>query len=130
MLIDHSKKTSPLQDVQNSPASVPVPIDRVGVRGVTLPLVACDRAQGRQHTVAEADLGVELPAAFKGTHMSRFVEALESFDGRLDYASLRRLLEDIKTRLDARKAYILLRFPYFLRKGAPATGSMGQVRYD
>ncbi len=119
-----------MEDVQSGPAQVAVPVDRVGVRGVTLPLVVRDKAQGRQHTVAEADLGVELPAAFKGTHMSRFVEALENFNEELDYASLKGLLEDIKSRLEARKAYVLFRFPYFMRKAAPSTGSTGLVRYD
>ena len=51
-----------MKDVQKGPAAVAVPIDRVGVRGITLPLVVRDRVQGRQHVVAEADLGVELPA--------------------------------------------------------------------
>jgi len=119
-----------MEDVQSGPAQVAVPIDRVGVRGVTLPLIVRDRAQGRQHTVAEADLGVELPADFKGTHMSRFVEVLENFNEELDYPSLKGLLESIKLRLEARKAYVLLRFPYFMRKAAPATGSSGLVRYD
>ena len=119
-----------MEDVQSGPAQVAVPVDRVGVRGVTLPLLVRDKAQEYQHTVAEADLGVELPAAFKGTHMSRFVEALENFDEELDYASFKELLEDIKARLEARKAYVLFRFPYFMRKEAPATGSTGLVRYD
>jgi len=119
-----------MEDVQKGPADVAVPIDRVGVRGMTLPLVVRDRALGRQHTVAEADLGVELPADFKGTHMSRFVEALENFNDELDYASLKHLLEDVKTRLEARKAYVMFRFPYFVRKAAPATGSLGIMRYD
>lgn len=119
-----------MEDVQSGPAQVAVPIDRVGVRGVTMPLLVRDRAKGTQHTVAEADLGVELPAAFKGTHMSRFVEALENFTDELDYRSLKGLLEDIKTRLEARKAYVLLRFPYFIRKPAPVTASHGLVRYD
>ncbi|MDR2727488.1 MAG: GTP cyclohydrolase FolE2 [Deltaproteobacteria bacterium] len=119
-----------MEDIQKGPADVAVPVDRVGVRGMTLPLVVRDRVQGRQHTVAEADLGVELPADFKGTHMSRFVEALENFNDELDYASLKHLLEDVKTRLEARKAYVLFRFPYFVRKAAPATGSFGIMRYE
>ena len=48
-----------MQDIQKKPALVPVPIDRVGVRGVTLPIVVRDRRQGRQHTVAQVDSGVD-----------------------------------------------------------------------
>ena len=60
-----------MEDVQNSPAPVALPIDRVGVKGLKLPLLVRDRAQGTQHTVANVDVSVDLPAAFKGTHMSR-----------------------------------------------------------
>lgn len=119
-----------MEDVQNSPAQVAMPIDRVGVKGLKLPLVVRDRAHGSQHTVATVDIGVDLPAAFKGTHMSRFVEVLEDWSEKLDYHSMKRLLETVKTRLNAHKAYALFRFPYFVRKNAPATDSSGLVWYE
>lgn len=119
-----------MEDVQNSPAQVAMPIDRVGLKNLKLPIVVSDRAQGRQHTVATVDIGVDLPAEFKGTHMSRFVEVLETWDEELDYRSMKCLLEDVKKRLDARKAFVLFRFPYFIRKKAPATGSPGLVCYE
>ena len=55
-----------MEDVQNSPAPVALPIDRVGVKGLKLPLLVRDRAQGTQHTVANVDVSVDLPAAFIG----------------------------------------------------------------
>lgn len=127
-------RPGPLMDMQNCPAEVPLPIDRVGIKEFRLPLVVRDRDQGRQHTVAMVDMGVDLPASFKGTHMSRFVEALETWREQnaeeLDFASLRRLLEDVLNRLSARKAYIQFRFPYFRVKTAPDSGSLGPVGYD
>lgn len=119
-----------MQDIQNTPASVPMPIERVGVNNLKLPLVVNDRASGTQHTVAQVDLGVNLPAAFKGTHMSRFVEALEDWDETLNYQSLKQLLQHIKERLDARKAYAHFKFTYFLRKPSPVTESSGIMGYD
>jgi GTP cyclohydrolase I len=104
-------------------------IDRVGIRGLELPLVVRDRAQGRQHTVARVDMGVELPSAFKGTHMSRFVEALENWGEEVNYHSVKRLLDDVKQRLKARRAYVLFCFPYFVRKQAPVSGCEGVVSY-
>ena len=118
-----------MEDVQNRPATVRLPIDCVGIRGLELPLVVRDRAQGRQHTVAKVDMGVELPSAFKGTHMSRIVEALENWGEEVNYRSVKLLLEDVKHRLDARRAYVLFRFPYFVRKAAPVSGSAGAVCY-
>ena len=119
-----------MEDVQNGPALVPLRIDRVGVQNLHLPMVVRDRSQGRQHTVAAVDMGVELPSAFKGTHMSRFVEALENWGEELSYQSMKRLLEDVKQRLEARRAYVLFKFPYFIRKVGPASGASGMVSYN
>ncbi len=119
-----------MEDVQNSPALVAMPIDHVGIRGLRFPLLVRDRVQGSQNTVALVDVAVDLPAAFKGTHMSRFVEALEGWTEELDYSAMKRLLEDVKQRLEARRACIVFHFPYFLRKAAPATGSPGTVPYS
>ncbi len=119
-----------MQDVQSAPAEVALSIDRVGVKHLMLPLVVRDRAQGVQHTVARVDLGVDLPAAFKGTHMSRFVEALENWKEELDYHSFKALLTDIRQRLSARKAYVVFRFPYFLKQASPKSGSPGWMSYE
>lgn len=93
-----------MEDVQSHTPTVPLNIDRVGVRELRLPLLVRDRARGSQQTVASVDLGVDLPSAFKGTHMSRFVEALEEWNEEISYQSVRRLLENIKERLGARRA--------------------------
>lgn len=119
-----------MEDVQSSPAQVPMRIDRVGVKELHLPMVVRDRRNGLQHTVAAVDFSVELPSAFKGTHMSRFVEALENWSEELSYQSMKRLLMDVKERLGARKAHVIFRFPYFVRKAAPVSGSSGLVCYN
>ncbi len=123
-----------LKDVQSAPSEVALDIDHVGVKNVRLPLVVKDRAQGRQHTVASVDMGVDLPSCFKGTHMSRFVEALEDWRERsreeLDYASMRRLLSDILSRLHARRARARFSFPYFITRQAPATSRPAPVCYQ
>ncbi len=119
-----------MEDVQMSPSQVAMAIDRVGVRDLRLPIVVRDRQKGAQHSVAQVDIGVDLPAEFKGTHMSRFVEALEGWSEDLHYDSMRNLLHDIKERLHARKAYALFRFPYFLVKQAPASGRGGLMDYQ
>lgn len=122
-----------LMDVQSSPSSVALDIDRVGIKHVELPLVVKDRDRGHQHTVASIDMGVDLPAAYKGTHMSRFVEALENWREasaeELDYASMKRLLSDVLTRLHAHRAYARFSFPYFRTRRAPVSGQSAPVRY-
>ncbi len=119
-----------MKDIQNDPADVRLHIDRVGVKNLQLPLVVRDRERGRQHTVAEVDLFVDLPSRFKGTHMSRFVETLGNWDEGLDPTSFRTLLEDVRTRLEARHAHIHFRFPFFVRQTSPASGAPGLMGYD
>lgn len=104
-----------MEDVQSHAPTVPLNIDRVGVRELRLPLLVRDRARGSQQTVASVDLGVDLPSAFKGTHMSRFVEALEEWNEEISYQSVRRLLENIKERLGARRAWARFSFGAALR---------------
>ena len=72
-----------------------ITIDRVGIRGLRYPirLIAND---GPQASIAEWELTVELDAERRGTHMSRFVEALsdwddEPFDGARDRVDAGRL---------------------------------------
>jgi GTP cyclohydrolase I len=100
------------------------------VKDFRLPLVVNDRRQGRQHTVARVDLGVELPAKFKGTHMSRFIEALEGWCEELSYQSIKNLLSDVKNRLAANKAYAVFRFTYFITKKAPVSGAESIIGYE
>lgn len=119
-----------MEDIQITMPVVPISIDRVGVKDLHLPIMVKDRTSGKQHTVALVDMGIELPSAFKGTHMSRFVEALENWGEELSYQSVKNLLEDVKHRLNAKHAYVVFKFPYFLRKNAPATGASGLVCYN
>lgn len=118
-----------MEDVQSGKPVVPMSIDRVGVKDLRLPIIVRHREKGTQHTVAKVSLSVDLPAQFKGTHMSRFVEALEGWAEELDYASFKKLLDDIVHRLDARSAHCRFVFPYFLRKTSPTSGAEGVMDY-
>jgi GTP cyclohydrolase I len=119
----------PLHDVQNGPAGVDMRIDRVGVTDLTRPLVVRDKSRGRQSTVARVDMSVDLPGTHKGTHMSRFVEALAQWPGELDLPALRGLLVDVRDRLDATSSHVRFTFPYFLEQTSPASGARGLMDY-
>jgi len=118
-----------MKDVQNDPAASPISIDRVGIKNIRLPFKVRDRGSGRQDTVADVELSVDLPARFKGTHMSRFVEALTSWKGELDYEGFKELVEDVRQRLSAKNAHLTFRFPYFVRKASPVSGASGIMDY-
>src|SRR5690349_15991115 len=99
-----------LVDVQSRPDTRGLPIDNVGVRDIRCPITVLDRADVSQHTVASVSLSVSLPHHFKGTHMSRFVEILESHRGELTLRTIPSLLDDMRHRLDAERARVEIRF--------------------
>src|SRR5687768_12752337 len=99
-----------------------VPIDRVGIRGLSWPITVWDRDHRYQHTVASIDAAVSLDADVKGTHMSRFVEVLSGTRTELSLGSLPGLLAETQRRLGSRVARLDIRFPYFLLRRAPVSG--------
>ncbi len=118
-----------MEDVQSRKAAIALDIDRVGVKDLKLPLKVRQRGDSIQHTVATVELSVDLPAAFKGTHMSRFVEALEDWSEELDYRAFKRLLTDVAERLSAERAWVRFCFPFFIDKPAPQSGRRGLMDY-
>jgi GTP cyclohydrolase FolE2 len=75
-------------------------------------------------------MSVGLAAATKGTHMSRFVELLDSQTQPLDQRRFKRLLPEMLARLDARFGEIEMRFPYFVTKTAPVSRIQSRLDYD
>lgn len=121
--------SSPLKDTQNERDYRRVPIDRVGVKNLRFPLRVRDRDHTEQSTVAVVTLAVDLPQHYKGTHMSRFVEILHSHGHVLTVSDVACMPRELMKRLDAQKAHVELRFPYFRTKKAPATGAEGLLDY-
>jgi GTP cyclohydrolase IB len=121
---------SQIVDVQSRPDSRGLPLDQVGVRDLRCPIVVLDRLDEKQHTVAALNLSVSLPHHFKGTHMSRFVEILEQHRGELTMRTMPALLADLRKRLDAERARVEARFPYFISRSAPASGATALMDYQ
>ena len=116
-----------LKDTQNERDDRNIPIDRVGVKELRFPVEVRDKDGSAQRTVATVALAVDLPHHYKGTHMSRFVEVLNSHGTCLDVRSMAALPRELLERLDARRAHATLRFTFFRTKAAPATGKQGLV---
>ncbi|MCA1797507.1 MAG: GTP cyclohydrolase FolE2 [Geobacteraceae bacterium] len=123
--------TIPMPDVQQFPDTRRIAIDKVGVKNVHYPIVVQDKNKSRQHTVARVNMYVELPHQFKGTHMSRFLEILNSYrDEEVTLNDMEPLLRDMQTKLGSECAHMELSFPYFIEKTAPATGARGLMSYE
>jgi len=118
-----------LPDTQASHDHRNIFINRVGVKGVTYPVRIGD-GDGGQPTIARFDMTVALPGDIKGTHMSRFLEILESFNGHYSARTLPGLLETMVEHLDAGQGRVELHFPYFLRKAAPVSGVESLLDYQ
>lgn len=120
----------PLPDIQSLADLRNQPINRVGVKGLRYP-VALRMADGSvQHSVARISMTVGLPAEVKGTHMSRFVEVLESRRIELDSAAVRAMMQTMLDRLGAAEGHIEFSFPCFLRKAAPVSGVQSLLDHD
>ena len=119
----------PLPDVQSAPDNRNLAIDRVGVRGIRYPIAI---AAGTRvvHTVGTWSLGVSLAPSVKGTHMSRFVELLESEQRPLDIGGLQALASRMLDRLEAASGTIEVAFPYFVTKHAPVSRAASLLDYD
>jgi GTP cyclohydrolase I len=114
-------KKKRLNDVANERPEAQIPIDRVGVKGVRLPVRVLDRERDHQDTIATVDMSVDLPAHFRGTHMSRFVEILYGYRDNVNYRTMAYILREMVARFDAARAHIVIAFPYFVEKAAPAS---------
>lgn len=119
-----------LKDTQNERDHRRIAIDRVGVKNLRYPIQVRDKAGSVQSTVATVSLAVDLPHQYKGTHMSRFVEVLNSHGPVLDVHSISGIPRELLERLNAQRAHIKFRFPFFLRKKAPVTKAAGLMDYE
>ena len=119
-----------MEDVQNRSDERQVPIDQVGICDLRYPITVLDRRHDRQQTVATFTLSVGLPHHFKGTHMSRFLEVLERHRGEVTARTVPAILSDLRRRLDAERAQVVVEFPYFLERTAPVSGAKSLMGYD
>ena len=117
-------------DVQNKPDTSHIAIDKVGIKDIRHPVRVKDRSQGEQHTIAHFNMYVELPHNFKGTHMSRFVEILNSHDMEISVESFKDMLAETSSRLEADIGHIEMSFPYFINKAAPVSGVKSLLDYQ
>ncbi|MGF1615669.1 MAG: GTP cyclohydrolase FolE2 [Gammaproteobacteria bacterium] len=117
-------------DVQGSPDSRRIAIDKVGIKGIRHPVRVRDRSGREQHTVATFSMYVGLPHSFKGTHMSRFVEIINQHEYEITVESFKRMLQEMTELLEAHSGHIEMTFPYFITKAAPVSGVVSLMDYE
>ena len=120
----------PIPDVQSTPDTRRLAIDRVGIKSIRHPARIQERDGGVQHTIALFNMYVGLPHHFKGTHMSRFVEILNAHEREISPDTFRTMLREMVKKLEAESGHIEMSFPYFVSKKAPVSGVRSLMDYE
>ena len=124
-----------IKDVQNQKDFRNIPIQKVGVKDVEIPLKierkSKDNKVELEMVFARAKMSVGLSSEFKGTHMSRFIEVLNKYrEENLLTSTIEKILFDMKQKLDASSSYLKFSFKYFIKKQAPVSGLESLMCYD
>ena len=119
-----------LPDIQNSEDKRGIEIDQVGVSNVKYPLTLPLRDGGEFNTVAKLSMTVSLPHYQKGTHMSRFMIALNEQHRHFTPENVHVVLEELLEMLNAEEAFLDMEFPIFLTRKAPITGIKGLLDFN
>ncbi len=119
-----------IADVQSYSDTRQIAIDKVGIKALRHPVRVADKSGGVQHTVAMFNMYVYLPHNFKGTHMSRFVEILNTREREISVENFEPMLREMVQRLEAESGHIEMSFPYFINKAAPVSGVQSLMDYE
>lgn len=120
-----------MKDVQNQADNRGVEIQKVGIKGFEIPLAIQRKDDTDKVIYALATAGVTLPAYYKGTHMSRFIEVLNEWRSKKTLGTdIKGCVEAIVEKLDAKCGYLKLEFKYFIDKSSPITKVSAPMCYD
>ena len=121
-----------IKDVQKTIDERNIPLQKVGVKDVeTLLNIERKGQKTSQKVYAKAKMSVYLPSNYKGTHMSRFIEILEDYRKKnLIGVDIKKMLEDMKIKLESKSAYLKFDFKYFVKKSAPKSALEALMCYD
>lgn len=122
----------PLADVQATIDTRQLPIKRVGIRRLKWPIM-WQAVHGVVHTVAEFEMTVSLSATQKGTHMSRFIEALNEMTAAAmvwNILNAKTFVLNLLNRLESEHAFFVIQFDIFLPKTAPISQTTALMNYS
>jgi GTP cyclohydrolase I len=124
-----SNTSTDIADVQSSADTRQIAINKVGIKDIRHPVRVKDRSEGEQATIANFNMYVYLPHNFKGTHMSRFVQILNTHEREITLDSFKVMLEEMAERLESTEGHIEMSFPFFVNKKAPVSGVESLLDY-
>ena len=119
-----------IKDVQSGKDVRAVPINRVGIRALRLPMMLAESSSPAP-AVGEWSCLTDLPAQSRGTHMSRLVRVLHDAGVSLDFAKFCQIPAAVLGELpEANECFVSVSFRAFANKRAPISGERGYVDFD
>ncbi len=118
-----------MKDIQNTHDTRGIEIQKVGIKDFDLPLIIQRKNAEDLMVYANAKVSVSLPAHYKGTHMSRFVEVLNDWKSILG-SDVKDCVTQVVEKLSAKSGYIKFKFKYFIDKESPVTHISAPMCYD
>ena len=122
-------KNRTMPDVQSTADERAMPIEQVGIRGIRHPLTI-RTASGTFPTVGNFTMSVALPAASKGTHMSRFIALLQQQNTAMDSSALVTMTQEMLPLLQAEQGMIQFTYTHFVQKHAPVSAVESLMDYE
>ena len=122
-------KNRTMPDVQSTTDERAMPIEQVGIRGIRHPLTI-RTASGTFPTVGNFTMSVALPAASKGTHMSRFIALLQQQNTAMDSSALVTMTQEMLPLLQAEQGMIQFTYTHFVQKQAPVSAVESLMDYE
>lgn len=120
-----------MKDIQKEIPKICIPIQKVGIQNLKLPIFVLEKGNTTQHSVADVDVFVDLEGSSKGIHMSRLIEcAHDSVYGILCEQTIEKYAHDILIKSEAKRAELTFKFPYFIKKLSPLTKKSGYIHCD
>ncbi|SFV87385.1 GTP cyclohydrolase I type 2 [hydrothermal vent metagenome] len=119
-----------LPDTQNNADTRQIVIDKVGIKDILHPITYIDREGNKNPTVGNWTMTVTLSEHVKGTHMSRFIEILNTGPCEFNSGNFGKIIDKVHAKLDTDAAHVTVSFPFFRRKKAPSSGVQSLMDYQ
>ncbi|WP_281172891.1 GTP cyclohydrolase I FolE2 [Desulfobulbus elongatus] len=102
----------------------------VGINQFTCPVRIPEKGGGIQHTVATIDLQAQVPRGRLESCVSTMAALLTRFLPDIHAGIFPELLTEVCRQLQAAEAWLTMRFPYFIAKKAPVSGTPSLMEYQ
>lgn len=105
-------------------------LDAVGINNFTCPVSIREKTGARQQTIATISLKARMPRRLRGSCVSVFTDILTRYSRDIHARVFPELLANLRRQLQAEQAGMEMRFPYFLTRKAPVTGTASLMEYQ